>query len=71
MSVVLWGLTVLVESPRTANGNFPSNAGGGGERVLWTAVANIQREHKDIICVVYSGDGDASKEEIVEKVKVR
>ncbi|KAH0832377.1 glycosyltransferase family 4 protein [Lanmaoa asiatica] len=47
------------------------NAGGGGERVLWTAVAHIQREHKDVICVVYSGDTDASKQEIIEKVKTR
>ncbi|KAN0088030.1 glycosyltransferase family 4 protein [Tylopilus felleus] len=47
------------------------NAGGGGERVLWTAVAHIQREHKDLICVVYSGDIDASKQEIIEKVKAR
>ncbi|KAI9566213.1 glycosyltransferase family 4 protein [Boletus coccyginus] len=47
------------------------NAGGGGERVLWTSIAHIQREHKDIICVVYSGDVDASKQEIIEKVKAR
>ncbi|KIJ59041.1 glycosyltransferase family 4 protein [Hydnomerulius pinastri MD-312] len=47
------------------------NAGGGGERVLWTAIAHIQREHKDIVCVVYSGDIDASKQEIIDKVKAR
>ncbi|KAF8547294.1 glycosyltransferase family 4 protein [Imleria badia] len=47
------------------------NAGGGGERVLWTVVSHIQREHKDIICVVYSGDVDASKQDIIEKVKAR
>ena len=57
--------------PRIAHENFPSNAGGGGERVLWTAVSHIQREHKDVICVVYSGDMDASKLDIIEKVKVR
>ncbi|KAI6027795.1 glycosyltransferase family 4 protein [Pisolithus microcarpus 441] len=47
------------------------NAGGGGERVLWTAIAHIQRQHKDIICVVYSGDTDASKTDIINKVKAR
>ncbi|KAG6337390.1 hypothetical protein ID866_1713 [Astraeus odoratus] len=47
------------------------NAGGGGERVLWTAIAHIQREHKDIISVIYSGDTDATKQEIIEKVKAR
>jgi hypothetical protein len=48
-----------------------SNAGGGGERVLWTAVAALQRTEPDIISVVYSGDIDASKDEIIAKVKVR
>lgn len=47
------------------------NAGGGGERVLWTAIAHTQRQHKDIICVVYSGDTDASKTDIINKVKAR
>ena len=71
MSVFPRGLGALqLEIARIAHENFPSNAGGGGERVLWTAVAHIQREHKDVICVVYSGDVDASKQEIIEKVKV-
>lgn len=47
-----------------------SNAGGGGERVLWTAIAMLQREEPDIISIVYSGDADATKEQILEKVKV-
>lgn len=47
------------------------NAGGGGERVLWTAIAHIQREHRDIVSVVYSGDTDASKTDIINKVKAR
>jgi alpha-1,2-mannosyltransferase len=47
-----------------------SNAGGGGERVLWAAVALIQREYPDIISIVYSGDTDASKEDIIQKAKV-
>jgi alpha-1,2-mannosyltransferase len=47
-----------------------SNAGGGGERVLWTAIASIQQENPEILSVVYSGDIDASKDEIIAKVKV-
>jgi hypothetical protein len=47
-----------------------SNAGGGGERVLWTAVALMQRTEPDIISVIYSGDIDASKEQIIAKAKV-
>ncbi|KAL1744217.1 glycosyltransferase family 4 protein [Schizophyllum fasciatum] len=47
------------------------NAGGGGERVLWTAIASIQRSHPEIISVVYSGDTDATKSEIIAKVKSR
>jgi alpha-1,2-mannosyltransferase len=34
-----------------------SNAGGGGgERVLWTAIASMHRTEPDIVAVVYSGD---------------
>ncbi|KAJ9091580.1 hypothetical protein QFC19_009036 [Naganishia cerealis] len=50
------------------------NAGGGGERVLWTAIAWAQRTHPDgrVLCVVYTGDyPKASKSEILRKVKVR
>ena len=38
--------------------------------MLWTAVSAIQRTEHDIVCVVYTGDLDASKEEIIGKVKV-
>ncbi|KAJ3764017.1 mannosyltransferase [Lentinula raphanica] len=47
------------------------NAGGGGERVLWTAIAAIQRTESDIVSVVYSGDTDVTKEDIISKVKAR
>lgn len=47
-----------------------SNAGGGGERVLWTAIAAIQRQEPDLVCVVYTGDFDFSKDAIIERVKV-
>ncbi|SCV73700.1 BQ2448_6130 [Microbotryum intermedium] len=39
------------------------NAGGGGERVLWTAVAFLQKEEPDLICVVYTGDLTADHED--------
>jgi hypothetical protein len=48
-----------------------SNAGGGGERVLWTAITLMQRTEPDVISVVYSGDMDTSKEQIIAKAKVR
>lgn len=47
------------------------NAGGGGERVLWTAIRDVQTDYPDIISVVYTGDTDASKNEILEKVRTR
>ncbi|KAF5360868.1 hypothetical protein D9756_004945 [Leucocoprinus leucothites] len=47
------------------------NAGGGGERVLWTAIAALQRNEPEIISVVYSGDIDATKTQILNKVKAR
>lgn len=50
---------------------YGSNAGGGGERVLWTAIALIQRTEPDVVSIVYSGDVDATKDEIIQKVKVR
>lgn len=44
--------------------------------MLWVAVACMQREEKDGVFVVYTGDvgeeeGKATKEEILDKVKVR
>ncbi|KIK67311.1 glycosyltransferase family 4 protein [Collybiopsis luxurians FD-317 M1] len=47
------------------------NAGGGGERVLWTAIAALQRNEPNLVYIVYSGDTDATKEEIISKVKTR
>ncbi|KAL1677210.1 glycosyltransferase family 4 protein [Schizophyllum commune] len=47
------------------------NAGGGGERVLWTAVAAMQCSNPNLVCAIYSGDTDATKEEIIAKVKSR
>ncbi|KAG9037043.1 asparagine-linked glycosylation protein [Tulasnella sp. JGI-2019a] len=47
------------------------NAGGGGEVVLWTAVAYMQRTEPNVLCVVYTGDTDATKEQIMAKAKSR
>lgn len=47
------------------------NAGGGGERVLWTAVGAMQRSSPDLTFVVYTGDYPAaSKEAIIERASV-
>ncbi|CAE6521806.1 unnamed protein product [Rhizoctonia solani] len=47
------------------------NSGGGGERVLWAAIAYLQRTNSQVLSVVYTGDTDATKEEIITKVKTR
>ncbi|KAF8817058.1 mannosyltransferase [Phlegmacium glaucopus] len=47
------------------------NASGGGEKVLWTAIAALQRTDPDIVSIVYSGDIYVSKEEIIDKAKSR
>jgi len=47
-----------------------SNAGGGGERVLWSAIAVLQTKEPQIISIIYSGDIDATKMQILDKVKV-
>ncbi|KAH9834707.1 glycosyltransferase family 4 protein [Teratosphaeria destructans] len=47
------------------------NAGGGGERVLWAAILATQARYPRALCVVYTGDHDASKEMILGNVKTR
>lgn len=47
------------------------NAGGGGERVLWAAIKATQKRWPRAICAVYTGDHDASKATILERVKQR
>ncbi|XP_015916483.3 GDP-Man:Man(3)GlcNAc(2)-PP-Dol alpha-1,2-mannosyltransferase isoform X1 [Parasteatoda tepidariorum] len=46
------------------------NAGGGGERVLWAAVRAIQKQFKDMQCVIYSGD-DVNDDEVINNVQLR
>ena len=47
------------------------NAGGGGERVLWAAIKATQKRWPKAICAVYTGDHDASKSTILERVRQR
>ncbi|ROT43587.1 family 4 glycosyltransferase [Sodiomyces alkalinus F11] len=47
------------------------NAGGGGERVLWAAIRATQKQWPYAICVVYTGDRDLKKHEMVHRVKTR
>ena len=47
------------------------NAGGGGERVLWAAIKATQKRWPNAICIVYTGDHDATKSTILERVASR
>ncbi|ETI22023.1 hypothetical protein G647_06093 [Cladophialophora carrionii CBS 160.54] len=47
------------------------NAGGGGERVLWAAIAATQRRWPNAICAVYTGDHDIERGAVVEAVRKR
>ena len=47
------------------------NAGGGGERVLWTGIRALQNRYNFVRCVVYTGDQYVSGEEILRKAKQR
>ena len=47
------------------------NAGGGGERVLWAAIKATQKRWPNAVCAVYTGDQDATKSTILERVQHR
>lgn len=47
-----------------------SNAGGGGERVLWEAVRATQKRWPKAICVIYTGDANVGKAAMLERVEV-
>ncbi|KIW05177.1 uncharacterized protein PV09_03726 [Verruconis gallopava] len=47
------------------------NAGGGGERVLWAAIRATQLRWPEAVCVVYTGDHDANKTQIITRVQDR
>jgi alpha-1,2-mannosyltransferase len=48
-----------------------SNAGGGGERVLWAAIRATQRRWPHAVCIIYTGDHDLDKAAILRRVKDR
>ncbi|OQR68872.1 GDP-Man:Man(3)GlcNAc(2)-PP-Dol alpha-1 [Tropilaelaps mercedesae] len=47
------------------------NAGGGGERVLWTAIQTVHESYPDVAVVVYTGDTDATPDEIIATAERR
>lgn len=48
------------------------NDGGGGERVLWAAIESILKKYKkDVQIIIYTGDTNATPDEILERVKQR
>jgi alpha-1,2-mannosyltransferase len=49
---------------------FASNAGGGGERVLWTAIKSIQDRYPHVVSVIYSGDVEVTPTQLLENVQV-
>jgi alpha-1,2-mannosyltransferase len=47
-----------------------SNAGGGGERVLWAAIRATQKRWPSAKIVVYTGDNEVDKTAMLARVKV-
>ncbi|KAL7648301.1 UNVERIFIED_CONTAM: hypothetical protein RMT77_000207 [Armadillidium vulgare] len=47
------------------------NAGGGGERVLWTSIQAIQSRYPDADIYIYTGDTDATPQQIKENCQQR
>lgn len=47
------------------------NAGGGGERVLFAAIEATQLRYPQALIIVYTGDHDASKSQILTNVRNR
>ncbi|XP_028402331.1 GDP-Man:Man(3)GlcNAc(2)-PP-Dol alpha-1,2-mannosyltransferase-like [Dendronephthya gigantea] len=60
------------KEPRTVAFFHPyCNAGGGGERVLWSAIRALQNELGHLQCVVYTGDQNVTGEDILRRAKER
>ncbi|KAL1917360.1 uncharacterized protein VTP21DRAFT_5016 [Calcarisporiella thermophila] len=47
------------------------NAGGGGERVLWCCVRDVLAAYPYVVCAIYTGDTDATKDQIISRAKER
>ncbi|PNS14576.1 GDP-Man:Man(3)GlcNAc(2)-PP-Dol alpha-1,2-mannosyltransferase [Sphaceloma murrayae] len=47
------------------------NAGGGGERVLWAAIRATQARYPRALCVVYTGDHEVDKHNMLVNVENR
>ena len=72
------GIRETPESRRLVVGFFHPfcHAGGGGERVLYEAIAHHQRNDPSVVCVVYTGDltsqpSDKRKEAILQRCRER
>ncbi|CAR27609.1 hypothetical protein ZYGR_0N00910 [Zygosaccharomyces rouxii] len=63
----------LRSSPRTLYGFFHPycNAGGGGEKVLWKAVQSTLARNHGNVALIYTGDTDATPQEILHSVSKR
>lgn len=62
----------LEGKPRTVAFFHPyCNAGGGGERVLWTAIRALQNEQLNLKFVVYTGDQNVTGDDILRRAKER
>ena len=48
-----------------------SNAGGGGERVLWMSIAAVQKAFPDATVTIYGAYGRASNEQIYANATVQ
>lgn len=46
-------------------------SGGGGERVLWSAVKILQDTYPKCVCVIYTGDSNASHGDFVKQARER
>ena len=72
IAVKLW--TVLRRRPRTFTLGFfhpYADAGGGGERVLWHSMDAILSRNRSMKCLVWTGERDRTKDQILDKVKAR
>ena len=47
------------------------NAGGGGERVLWSAIRSLQVKYDHVHCIVYTGDVSETPDTIIARAKRR